>query len=198
MSYPSNGDDIGSALPGTIIKEISMVIRFGRMVALTLPFLFMLVGCATNVGVPQTRDEFVSAYKSGGMFRNAEHIVVNRPVKTVVADVSEYASKCLKVRVTHGPSYKYKEAGGSTIYLPKIESTRNGATALSVQERYNDRVQSGAPPGGIFTLVAEIRAAGSNKTQVDIYHASRDKIADPLKQWIQGGNRQCPSLERGW
>ena len=174
------------------------MIHFMRMVVLPSSFLFALAGCATNVGAPQTRDEFVSAYKSGGLFRNAEHVVINRSVKAVVADAAEYANKCLKVRVTHGPSYKYKEAGGSTTYLPKIETTRSGASALSVQEKYNDRAQSGAPPGGIFTLVAEFRAAGNNKTQVDIYHASRDKIADPLKQWIQGGNRQCPSVERGW
>lgn len=172
--------------------------HFAQIAGLTSFLTLILVGCATNIGVPQTREEFVSAYKSGGMFRNAEHVTVNRAAKLVIADASEYANKCLKVRVAYGPSYKYKQAGGSTTYAPRIETTRSGATALSVQEQYNDRAQSGAPPGGIYTLVAEFRAAGNNKTQVDIYHASRGKIADPLKQWIQGDKRSCPSLERGW
>jgi len=164
------------------------------MAGLISGFLSIFAGCASNIGMPQTREEFVTAYKSGGLFRSAEHVAVNRPAKAVVADVTEYAKKCLNVRVTRGPSYQYKEAGGSTTYHTKIEATPNGATALSVQEKYNDRDQSGAPPGGIFTLVAEIRAAGSNKTQVNIYHASRGKIADPLKQWIEGDKRLCPSL----
>lgn len=173
------------------------MIRFIQMAGLISLFLSVLTGCATNIGLPQTRNEFVSMYKSGGLFRNAEHVTVNRPVKAVVADVTEYANKCLKVRVTTRPSYQYKEAGGSTTYIPKIGAGQNGMTALSVQEKYDDREQSGMPPGGMFTLVAEIRAAG-NKTQVDIYHAARGKIADPLKQWIEGDKDRCPSFERGW
>ena len=168
------------------------MIRLLRLVGLMSIFLPVFTGCV--VGAINTRDEFVAAMKSGGPFKNAQQIIVNRPVKTVVADVTEYANKCLNVRATRGPSYQYKEAGGSTTYHPKIDATRGGVTALSVQEQYNDRAQGGAPPGGFFTLVAEIRAAGNNKTQVDIYHNSRSKIADPLKQWIAGDKRLCPSF----
>ncbi len=71
-------------------------------------------------------------------------------------------------------------------------------TALSLQEEYNDRPMTGAPQDGLFTLVAEIRPAGKNKTELDIYHARRGKIADPLKQWADGDKCPCPSLKRGW
>lgn len=155
-------------------------------------------GCATNIGMPQTRDEFVTLYKPGGMFRNAEHVTVSRPFKSVVADVTEYANKCLNVRETHGPSYRYKEAGGSTTYRPRMETIKGGAISLSLQEKYNDRDDSGAPPGGIYTLVAEMRAISGSKTQLDIYHAARGKVADTLKQWAEGDSRTCPSFERGW
>ena len=171
------------------------MIHLLQRISLMSIFLLVLAGCV--VGAINTREEFVAAMKTGGPFKNAEQITVNRASRTVVADVTEYANKCLNVRATSGPSYKYKEAGGSTTYLPKIETTRDGMTALSVQEKYNDRDQSGAPLGGFFSLVAEIRAAGNNKTVADIYHNSRRKIADPLKQWIAGDKRFCPSLERG-
>jgi hypothetical protein len=170
---------------------------FGKA-CLMAAFLPLFAGCATNIGVPQTRDEFVTMYKPGGLFRNVEHVTVNRPGKAVVADVKEYAKKCLTVRVTSGPNYRLKEVGGSTTYHPKIETARKDVTTLSVQEEYNDRAQSGVPKGGIFTLVAEIGSAGKNKTRVDIYHAGRGKIADPLKEWIDGDKHSCPSLERGW
>lgn len=173
------------------------MIRPVRVVSFMLILLAVLSGCATGTGRPQTRGDFVSAMKSGRLFTNVEKVVANRPVKAVVADVTDYAKRCLNVRATSGPSYQYKSAGGSTTYHPKIESIRNGAVALSVQEEYNDRPQSGAPPGGIFVVVAEIHGAGNNKTRVDIYYlSSRGKIVDPLKQWINGDKRQCPSLKR--
>jgi len=46
----------------------------------------------------------------------------------------------------------------------------------------------------MFTMVAEIRAAGKNQTQVNIYHLSRAFMADPLKRWIESGKRECPAL----
>ena len=168
-----------------------------RAVSFMLIHLAVLTGCATSAGLPQTRDEFVSGMKSGRLFTNVEKVIASRPVKAVVADVTDYAKRCLNVRATSGPSYQYKSAGGSTTYRPKIEAIQNGAVALSVQEEYNDKPQSGAPPGGIFVVVAEIRGAGNNKTQVDIYYLSaRGKIVDPLKQWINGDKRLCPSLKR--
>jgi len=173
-------------------KEACFMIRTLRLAGSMLILFPVLTACV--IGAINTREEFVAAMKTGGPFKNVEQVTVNRPMKAVVADVSEYANKCLKVRTTRAASYQYKEVGGTTTYLPKIETTRTGATALSVQEKYNDRDQSGAPPGGFFSLVAEIRSAGTNKTQVDIYHNSRSKIADPLKQWIAGDKRLCPAF----
>jgi hypothetical protein len=173
-----------------------MMTRLIQKVGFTSIFLTVLTGCVTNIDAPVTRDDFIAAMKPGGLFRNVETVTVNRPSKTVVANVTEYANRCLKTRTTRKPSYAYKEAGGSTTYLPKIAKTKNSVTALSVQEQYNDRPQSGAPPGGIFTLAAEIRPAGKSKTQVDVYYITgRGKIADWLKRWSDGDKRTCPSLD---
>lgn len=168
---------------------------FGKACLLSV-FLPIFAGCA--IGVPQTRDEFVTMYKSAGIFGNAEHITVNRPVKAVVADVKEFSQKCLNVRVTNSANYQLKEAGGSTTYHPKIETARKDVTTLSVQEEYNDRALSGAPKGGLFTLVAEMSPAGKKKTQLDIYYPALSKITDQLKQWADGDKRSCPTLTRSW
>lgn len=170
--------------------------RHFRTSFLLCVFLPIFAGCA--IGVPQTRDEFVTMYKSGGMFCNAEHITVNRPAKAVVADVKEFSQKCLNVRVTNPANYAMRETGGSTTFHPKVETVRANTTALSVQEEYNDGAMSGAPKGGIYTLVAEISPAGKKTTQLDLYYVAMSKIAGQLKQWAEGDKRSCPSLTRGW
>jgi len=155
----------------------------------------VLAGCATNIGQPQSRDEFVSMYKTGGMFNKVEHARVERPLKAVTADVSEYAAKCLSVQRTRATNYQLREVGGTTTYNPKLETARPGVTALSVQEYYG-RPEKGIPPDGLYTLVAEFRSAGAKSTQLDIYYiATRGTISDVLKQWAAGDKRGCPQLK---
>lgn len=161
-----------------------------------LLLLPILAGCA--IGVPQNRKEFVTMYKDATIFGKAEHFTINRPAKAVAADIKTFSQKCLNVRVVNPPNYALREAGGSTTFRPKIEKNGSDATALSLQEEYNDRPMSGAPHDGLYTLVAEISPAGKNQTRLDIYHARRGKIADPLKQWADGDRSPCPSLDRGW
>lgn len=156
----------------------------------------LLAGCA--IGVPQNRQEFVTMYKDATVFGKAEHVVIRRPAKAVAADLKAYAQKCLNIRVVDPPNYALKEAGGSTTFRPKVETVSKDMTALSLQEEYDDKHMPGTPRDGLFTLVAEIRPAGKSKTELDIYHARRGKIADPLKQWAEGDKCACPSLNRGW
>lgn len=166
---------------------------------LSIAMLFLITifsGCA--IGVPQNRGEFVEMYKDARLFGKVEHVTINRSAKAVVADVKAFSQKCLNVRVVDPPNFSLREGGGSTTFRPKIEKADNDITALSLQEEYNDRPMSGAPPDGLFTLVAQIRPAGKNKTEVDIYHARRGKIVDPLKQWADGDKCSCPPLNRGW
>jgi hypothetical protein len=172
------------------------VIRFPRTVFFTALSSVVLLGCATNVGLPQTRDEFVAGMKAGGMFRNAETITGGRPLKTVVANVTEYADKCLSVRFTRSANYSTKESGSTTLFRPKVQTTSSGVTALSLQEEYNNTPQSGTPPGGMYTLVSEIRAAAGGKTQVDIYYVTgKSRVAEMLKRWADGDKQRCPSFD---
>ncbi len=158
-------------------------------------FTAVLSGCATNIGVPQSSAEFVTMMKAGGLFRNAEKVSVSRPAKNVVADVTAFADKCLKVRIFKAGNYATRESASSTTYRPQIVKGGKNGTSLVVQEQYNDRDDRGAPIGGIFTLVAEIHPAGKKTSDVDIYYLTgRGMIVDPLKQWMEGNKGNCPSF----
>ena len=161
--------------------------------------LTVVAGCTTASHYPHTRGEFVSTYGEGGLFNSAEHFTVDRETKSVIADVKNYAKKCLDIRVNlkRAGRYKTEKYGAPSTAPPvtfntKVETARDGSTYLSVQE-FGLNIK-GEPPGGLFTLVAEIRAAGKNKTKVDLYHIARPFIANPLKQWVRGDEYACPAL----
>ncbi len=157
--------------------------------------LFFLAGCVSQIAAPQTRDEFVEMVKPGGITRKVEHLTIERPFKAVLNDVKGYADKCLDVRVYHRGSYEYKETAGSTTYHPKVAMTGSKSAALSVQEEYSSKhANSGAPPGGVFVMVTEIRSAGEGKTQVDIYHILKGELVKPMKEWITSSSRPCPKF----
>ena len=170
-----------------------------RIVLLCLP---ALAGCAgmEEAKFPQTADEFLSTYNWGGLFQNKESLAVNRPVGVVVADMKEFAKNCMDIKVNKKRAARYATdkygtgtRGDAIPYNAKVGSLKNGATGLAIQEVY-DQPQKGTPPDGMFTLVAEIRAAGKTKTDVNIYHLKRPFLADPLKKWVEGDKQSCPAL----
>ena len=167
------------------------------MLIIPLMLSFLLLGCVTHLGAPQSREEFVTKVQPGGFGRKAEHMTINRPFNTVLSDLRSFSDKCLNVRVSRGANSRTHEVGGSTTYHPKF--TSNGKkTSLSVQEEYGSkRANSGAPPGGLFVVVTELRPIGDSKTQIDIYHLLKSELVDPMKEWITGEKHQCPSYERG-
>jgi hypothetical protein len=164
--------------------------------------LGFVAGCAGmgETKFPQNPDEFLTTYNWGGMFQNKEKVVVDRPAGAVVADVREYAAKCLDITVNKRRAARYaldkygSGTGGTAVpYNAKVGPLKSGVTALSVQEVY-DKPSKGTPPDGMFTLVAEIQGAGKTRTEVNIYHLAKPFLADPLKKWVGGDKRECPAL----
>lgn len=172
-----------------------------RSMALILP---LLAGCAatgdTPIRYPQNADEFLSAYNWGGWFQNVDRTTVDRPFVAVVADMRQYGKQCLDIRVNKKRAARYaldkygtKPSSEPVTYNTRVGLLKNGATALSVQE-WNGVDQKGAPPGGPYTLVAEVRAAGKTKTELNIYHLAKPFLSDPLKRWVANDRRDCPGL----
>jgi hypothetical protein len=170
-----------------------------RIMLICLP---VLAGCAGmgDAKYPQSADEFLSTYNWGGIAQNKEKVSVGRPVAAVVADVREFAKKCLDINVNRKRMARYaldkygSGTGGTAVpYNAKIVPLKSGTTALSVQELY-DRPPAGVPANGMFTLVAEIQSVGRTKTEVNIYHLAKPFLAKPLKKWIEGDKSDCPAL----
>ena len=153
----------------------------------------ILAGCAANIGLPQSREEFIKVYKDGGLFRNAEHYTINRPKSAVAADVGQFADKCLHVKVTTTIRQGYAMDRSTTTFHPKMVEAKGGVTSLTVQETYQDKPEEGHPRGGMYSLVADMRAQGG-KTQLDIYHAGRGPVAQSVKDWAEGKKSNCPNF----
>ncbi|HEU0265017.1 MAG TPA: hypothetical protein VFR01_04755 [Geobacterales bacterium] len=166
-----------------------------RLLVVAVLSLVLLTGCNPNIGVAQSRSEFVKQIKEGGLFRTKEQKIVKRPYNAVARDLREYADKCLDVQTVQKPNYQYQMAGGTTKYNPKVQSSGT-VTYLSLQEQYgkpDNPSNKGTPPGGLIVLVAEVRPAGGG-TQVDIYRTARGVVADFLFKWAEGDKESCPRL----
>ncbi len=112
----------------------------------------------------------------------------------------EFAKSCMDIKVNKKRATRYATdkygtgtRGDAIPYHAKVQTLKNGATGLSIQEVY-DQPQKGTPPDGMFTLVAEIRSVGKTSTEVNVYHLKRPFLADPLKKWVEGDRRGCPAL----
>ena len=166
-----------------------------RLTALT-PIILLVASCGYHIGAAQTRDEFKVQTKGGGLLTRDEHTTVSRPIKAVVADVKGYADKCLDVSVTTGPNYALREVGGTMLYHPKIDANKEGVVTLSLQsESTRKSAMHGAPPDGVFMLVAEIRAADANTTRINFnYLITANSAVEHLKQWANGDKNRCPKF----
>ena len=166
-----------------------------RLTALN-PIILLVASCGYHIGAAQTRDEFKVQTKGGGFLTRDEHTTVSRPIKAVVADVKGYADKCLDVSVTTGPNYALREVGGTMLYHPKIDTSKEGVVTLSLQsESTRKSAMHGAPPDGVFMLVAEIRAADANTTRINFnYLNTANSAVEHLKQWANGDKNRCPKF----
>ena len=160
-----------------------------------------LAGCAgMDAKYPQTADEFLTTYNWGGLFQNKETVTVKRPQAAVVADMREFAKKCMDItvnkrRMARYVTDKYSPAPSSESipYNAKVARLKTGAMALSIQEMV-DNLPKGTPADGMYTVVAEARSVSQTSTEVNIYHLKKPFIADPLKKWVEGDKRECPAL----
>lgn len=160
----------------------------------------ILAGCAgMEAKYPQTADEFLTTYNWGGLFQNKESVTVKRSQSAVVADMREFAVKCMDItvnkrRMARYATDKYSRAPSSEAipYNAKVARLKTGAMALSIQEVSGDT--KGVPADGMYTVLAEVRGVSQSSTQVNIYHLAKPFIANPLKKWVDGDKRECPAL----
>ena len=90
--------------------------------------------------------------------------------------------------------------GGWFQNVDRITVDRQKRAGRYAPDKYGTKPSSepvtykGAPPGGPYTLVAEPRAAGKAKTELNVYHLAKPFLSDPLKRWVANDSRDCPGL----
>lgn len=166
-----------------------------RLAAL-MSTIFLVSACGYHIGAAQTREGFIEQTKGGGVLSRDEKFLVNRPIKSVVADLREYADKCLNKSVTTGPNYMIKEVGGTMHYHAKLDTPKPDYAIFSFQaEQGRVSARHGAPPGGIFHLVAQMHMADANSTRITLNHyIAVNSVAEQFKRWVNGDKGQCPKL----
>jgi hypothetical protein len=149
---------------------------------------------------PQSADEFLTTYNWGGLFQNKETVKVERPQAAVVADMREFARKCMDITVNKRRAGRYAtdkySAPPSSEAIPynaKVARLKTGSMALSIQEVFPEPPK-GTPADGMYTVVADVHALSKTTTEVSIHHLKKPFIADPLKKWVEGDKRLCPAL----
>ena len=92
-----------------------------KSLIICLPVLAGCVGMGTSqIRFPQNPDEFVASYNWGGFFQDVERVTLDRPPRTVVANVRQFGKKCLDITVNQ------KKSG--PLYLGQVrQQTRRGA-----------------------------------------------------------------------
>ena len=147
------------------------------------------------IDVPQSRQEFVAAIE-GGRGAAAETLRTDLPLDRVYAVLEERASACLDVEVTRTANVGYVERS-STRYNPTLRRVGADRAEFTLQVEHHPRaVGHTPPPGGLFMMVADLRAIDATHTEVVLYRPKMGvkKITASLMRWFAGDPAACPQL----
>jgi hypothetical protein len=153
--------------------------------------MLVLGGCVTP---PQTPDELRAGVKAGAAMSKSEKLEVNRPFKSVFAEINTNTDKCLNVTLT---------SSTPNTYGPMVESIPFHARSRLVSDKAGETIFQHSkhatlkmPDGGYYVMVMDTEASGPNKTLVTIYGPSigYQNIYDAVFAWAKGEQRACPKF----
>lgn len=169
-------------------------------IALFLPFL--VSSCATGP-YAQNPHEFINYFEtSNNLFVNSlkkkESFSVSRSQTAVAADITKLASSCINgVVVSHTIQQGNYRESGKVRHTAKVSATTDMRKLFSLQMEDTSANRNGVPDGGTYVMVADIRPAGQNITDLTIYYipgAVYSNIAEKIKSWAAGDKKECPKL----
>lgn len=85
----------------------------------------------------------------------------------------------------------------SSDYNPTLRMAGSGRAEFTLQVVHRPRgVGHTPPPGGLYTMAADIRSLGAGRTEVVLYRPTMGfkKTTNTFKQWAAGENAACPKL----
>jgi hypothetical protein len=162
---------------------------FKRLAAVAASCL-LVTACATGP-TPQNGDEFI-AYYANNPFLKKDKVMINKPYAAVMASITPMVKKC------------YNEKWASIAGIAPVVRVENGVintgkivtkskTHLQVTIQQRDvtvHYASDTPPDGAYIFVANVKAAGSGSTSLEIY-SSLSKYRDRLVEAANGKTPRC-------
>jgi hypothetical protein len=168
-----------------------------KTAAFMLGLLLALVVPAAAIEVPQSRKEFVQAVSEGRGATKMETLTSENGIDHLYALLEKKSSACLDKVVRRSAYVGYHEVSTSD-YNPSLKRVGGSKAEFSLQVVHRPRgVGHTPPPGGLYIMAADLKAAGKNRTQVVLYEPTIGfkNIAKTLRLWLEGEDADCPKLK---
>lgn len=167
-----------------------------RKLVLAGIFVFLLIagGCAP---APKTAAEFRSGVQAG-MFAHAhEHVEVNASTKKVSDLLEKMGNECLDISINRRVDFGGRVGHSYWDYSTEMKREKESSEfVLRLKLSGNVLSTQKEPEGGYYVLLADVKATGKKKSEVDIYYQKYQvgEAAKAIKSWLIGVNRECPDM----
>lgn len=149
---------------------------------------------AACVPAPKSVNEFREAMQSHPAMMQEESHTASRNLSAVVKDLDRKSRECLQFGYASTTRSGAAQRSNTVVYHPHVKMRGQAKAEMYIQEEHIPAAV-GAPKGGAYVFLADMKQASSGKTQMTIYSPSFSTwqpIVDAVKGWSDGKNIKCP------
>lgn len=174
------------------------------MLRITLPLAILgmatlaLMDPAGAFDVPQNREEFVKAVKSGARGVRMETFTLDRSFDEVYRTLEARCTPCLDVMVKRSGMVGGTMEVSSSDYNPTLRRLSADRAEFSLQVVHRPRaIGEVTGPGGLYLMAADVKRVGAKTTEVTLYRPSMGykDIYRSLMAWADGKSNDCPKIK---
>jgi hypothetical protein len=122
---------------------------------------------------------------------------VKRPLSEVGRTFQKKASECLNFKLTSTQTPTVGFGSSTRVYaIAKPTVLVSGSKAELHFQVKSVGNMAPEPPDGNYIVVADARAAGKDRTRVEIYRGGGAVVAEAIRAWANGDERGCPDPMR--
>lgn len=167
---------------------------FRRKSMRNLMIFVVTILLASCVAAPKTVSEFRQVMQNRPAFMKEESHVINRELSVIERDLGRKSKECLQFGYSTSTRSGASARNNTVVYHPHIRTNGKNKAELFIQEERTPQ-PVGAPKGGAYIFLADLKQITSSKTQMILYGPSFptwQPIFDAIKGWSEGKNIKCP------
>jgi len=164
-----------------------------RIHLFTIVAAVALAGCGSN---PMTPEEYRDAIRKHSLGK-VETFEVKRSLSEVARTFQKKAPECLNFKLTSTQTPTIGFGSSTRVYAiakPTVLVSGNKAELHFQVKSIGNMAPE--PPDGNYIVVADARAAGKDRTRVEIYRGGGAVVAEAIRAWANGDERGCPDPMR--